>query len=70
LLRRDEGIEDEEQTINGTNGADIPQEQAIEQQTVPFMGDEKGVAYAISLRRQGGTDHKQHEQCRYSRKEL
>ena len=37
-------MEDEEQTANGTNSADIPEEQAIEQQLVPFMGDDLAAA--------------------------
>jgi hypothetical protein len=39
-------MEDEDQTTNGTNGADIPEEQAIEQQIVPFMGDDLAAALA------------------------
>ena len=39
-------MEDENQTTNGTNGADIPEEQAIEQQIVPFMGDDLAAALA------------------------
>ena len=39
-------MEDEDQTTNGTNGADIPEEQAIEQQIVPFLGDDLAAALA------------------------
>ena len=39
-------MEDEDQTTNSTNGADIPEEQAIEQQIVPFMGDDLAAALA------------------------
>lgn len=39
-------MEDEEQTTNDANGADIPEEQAIEQQIVPFMGDNLAAALA------------------------
>jgi hypothetical protein len=39
-------MEDEEQTTNDANGADIPEEQAIEQQIVPFMGDDLAAALA------------------------
>jgi hypothetical protein len=37
-------MEDEEQTTNDTNSVDIPEEQAIEQQLVPFMGDDLAAA--------------------------
>ncbi|HLX56148.1 MAG TPA: phage antirepressor N-terminal domain-containing protein [Ktedonobacteraceae bacterium] len=37
---------DEGRTIHGTNGADISEEQVIEQQLVPFMGDDLAAALA------------------------
>jgi hypothetical protein len=37
-------MEDEEQTTNETNGTDISEEQVIEQQIIPFMGDGVPVA--------------------------
>ena len=39
-------MEDEEQTTNETNGADISEEQVIEQQIIPFMGDDLAAALA------------------------
>ena len=37
-------MEDEDLAINETNGADISEEQVIEQQIVPFMGDDLAAA--------------------------
>jgi len=39
-------MEDEDQTTNETNGTDISEEQVIEQQIVPFMGDDLAAALA------------------------
>src|SRR5260370_40716895 len=39
-------MEDEEQTTNETNGTDISEEQVIEQQIIPFMGDDLAAALA------------------------
>jgi hypothetical protein len=39
-------MEDQDQTTNETNGADISEEQVIEQQIVPFMGDDLAAALA------------------------
>jgi len=48
LLREEKrGImEDEEHGTNDANGTDIPEEQAVEQQIVPFMGDDLAAALA------------------------
>ena len=39
-------MEDEEQTTHATNGTDTSEEQVIEQQIVPFMGDDLAAAFA------------------------
>ena len=39
-------MEDEEHGTNDANGTDIPEEQAVEQQIVPFMGDDLAAALA------------------------
>src|SRR6266852_5738894 len=39
--------QDPDEDITDTNGTDIPEERSIEQQTIPFMGDDLAAALAV-----------------------